>query len=142
MEQRISMVTLGARDLDRAVAFYEALGWTRFESPADVAFFQAGGMILGLWERGKLAEDSGAADDGEGFDGVVLAQNVGSPAAVDVVIEEARSHGATITVEPRETFWGGYSGVFRDPDGHCWEVAHNPFWTITEDGRTLLEAEA
>ncbi len=138
MEQRVSLVTLGVRDLGRARRFYEALGWTTGAGPDDdVAFFQAGGMVLGLWDRDELAADSGVADSG-GWGGVTLAHNVRSPAEVDAVIEEARAAGATITGEPAETFWGGYSGAFADPDGHAWEVAHNPGWTLRDDGSVVL----
>ncbi|MEX0756516.1 MAG: VOC family protein [Acidimicrobiia bacterium] len=138
MEQRISLVTLGVSDLVRAKAFYEALGWQAAEGPDDIVFFQAGGMVVGLWPRELLAEDSGVTDSG-GWGGVTLAHNVGTQAEVDRVIDEARSAGATIVREGAETFWGGYSGCFLDPDGHPWEIAHNPYWTVTEDGRTLLE---
>lgn len=137
MEQRISVVTLGVADLDRARAFYERLGWTPTGPTDEVVFFQAGGIVFGLWSRESLAEDSGLADPG-GWGGATVAHNVRSQAEVDSVIEEARAAGATISEEPAETFWGGYAGTFVDPDGHPWEVAHNPFWTITEDGRTLL----
>ncbi len=138
MEQRLTLVTLGAFDLPRARSFYEALGWTTRAQPGDdVVFFQAGGMIVSLWDRAQLAEDSGVEDAG-GFGGVTLAHNVRSPGEVDAVIEEARAAGAQITREPAETFWGGYSGVFVDPDGHPWEVAHNPHWRIADDGSTLL----
>ncbi|MFP5332855.1 MAG: VOC family protein [Acidimicrobiia bacterium] len=137
MEQRISLVTIGVSDLARAKAFYQALGWRAADGPEDVVFFQAGGMVFGLWSRQALAEDSGVTDTG-GWGGVTLAHNVGSPDEVDQVIEQARAAGATIAREGAETFWGGYSGCFIDPDGHPWEIAHNPFWTITEDGRTLL----
>jgi uncharacterized protein len=138
MDQRLSLITLGVSDLTRAREFYEALGWQTNAAPADdVVFFQAGGMIVALWGRDQLAEDSGVEDSG-GWGGVTLAYNTPSPAAVDVVIEEARAAGAQIAREPGETFWGGYSGMFVDPDGHPWEVAHNPRWTITEDGKTLL----
>ncbi len=134
MEQRVSLITLGVADLARARAFYEALGWkTNAEPGADVVFFQAGGMVLALWDRASLAADSAVTDSG-GWGGVTPAHNVRSPAEVDEVIEEARTAGATIGREPGETFWGGYSGVFIDPDGHPWEVAHNPRWTIHEDG--------
>lgn len=132
------MVTLGVSDLHRARSFYENLGWSaNASSTDDVVFFQAGGMVLGLWDRESLAEDSGVEDTG-GWGGVTLAYNVGSQAEVDSVIDEARFAGATISREPAETFWGGYSGAFIDPDGHPWEVAHNPFWTIGEDGSILL----
>ena len=140
MEQRLSLVTLGVSDLARAKAFYEALGWTTGAQPEeDVVFFQAGGMIVALWGRDQLAEDS-MVSDGGGWGGVTLAHNVRSPAEVDAVIEEARAAGATIGREGAETFWGGYSGLFIDPDGHPWEVAHNPGWTIEEDGSTRLSS--
>jgi uncharacterized protein len=138
MEQRISLATLGVGDLGRARAFYEALGWTtRAEPEDDVVFFQSGGMVLALWDRAKLAEDSGVEDSG-GWGGVTLAHNVRSPEQVDAVIEEARAAGADIVREPAETFWGGYSAAFTDPDGHAWEVAHNPRWTIRDDGSVQL----
>jgi uncharacterized protein len=138
MEQRLSLVTLGVRDLARARAFYEALGWTTGAAPTDdVVFFQAGGMIVALWGREQLEEDSGVEDSG-GWGGVTLAYNTRSPAEVDAVIKEARAAGGSIVREPAETFWGGYSGVFVDPEGHPWEVAHNPHWTISDDGSTLL----
>ena len=138
MEQRVSLITLGVRDLERARAFYEALGWTtRAEPGDDVVFFQAGGMIVALWDRAALAEDSGV-EDSPGYGGITLAHNVRSPAEVDAVVEEARAAGATITREPGETFWGGYSAAFTDPDGHPWEIAHNPRWTIHDDGSVSL----
>ncbi len=138
MQQRVSLITLGVADLARATAFYEALGWTHRPIPgADVTFFQAGGMVVGLWGRDQLAQDSGVSDGG-GWGGVTLAHNVGSAAEVDAVIEEARSAGAAITREPGATFYGGYSGIFVDPDGHPWEVAHNPGWTLNDDGTISL----
>jgi uncharacterized protein len=138
VEQRVSLITLGVSDLDRAKAFYEALGWkTRAEPGDDVVFFQAGGMIVALWGRDQLAEDSGVEDSG-GWGGVTLAYNVGSPGEVDVVITEAEAAGATIPRRGAPTFWGGYSGVFVDPDGHPWEVAHNPGWTLHDDGSITL----
>ena len=138
MEQRVSLITLGVRDLARARAFYEALGWTTGAGPEDdVAFFQAGGMVLALWDREQLAEDSGV-EDGGGWGGVTPAHNVRSPAEVDAVIEEARAAGANIVREPAETSWGGYSAAFTDPDGHSWEIAHNPHWTIRDDGSVEL----
>jgi uncharacterized protein len=138
VDQRLSLVTLGVSDLDRARRFYEALGWsTGAEEGDDVAFFQAGCMIVALWDRAKLAEDS-TVTDGGGWGGVTLAYNTRSTDEVDRVIEEARQAGATIGREPGETFWGGYSAVFIDPDGHPWEVAHNPRWTIEEDGAVKL----
>jgi len=138
MEQRVSLITLGVSDLARSQAFYEALGWTTGAEPGDdVVCFQAGGMILALWDRTRLAEDSGVADAGESG-GFALAHNVAAPAEVDAIAEEVRAAGGTIKREPGETFWGGYSAAFTDPDGHPWEVAHNPGWTLTDDGRTLL----
>jgi catechol 2,3-dioxygenase-like lactoylglutathione lyase family enzyme len=134
MDQRLSLVTLGVADLARARAFYEALGWRSSSKPEEgVVFFQSGGTILALWGRDELAADSGTVDNG-GWGGVTLAHNVRSPAEVDAVIEEARAAGATIARPGAATFWGGYSGLFIDPDGHPWEVAHNPFWTIEADG--------
>ena len=138
MEQRVSLVTLGVGDLARATAFYEALGWTQNPIPgADVTFFQAGGMVVGLWGRDQLAADSGVSDSG-GWGGVALAHNVGSAAEVDSILEQARSAGAAITREAGDTFYGGYSGIFVDPDGHPWEVAHNPGWTLHDDGTISL----
>ena len=125
-------------DLERARSFYEAVGWRTGAGPDDdVVFFQAGDMVLALWDRARLAEDSGVEDAG-GWAGVTLALNFGSPEEVDAVLEEARDAGASIAREAAETFWGGYSGVFVDPDGHPWEVAHNPHWTITDDGGLRL----
>lgn len=138
MEQRLSLVTLGVDDLDRSRAFYRALGWVEGPQSGDaIAFFQTGGMVVGLWDRSSLAEDSAVEDSG-GWGGVTLAYNTRSADEVDIVIEEARSAGATIGREPGETFWGGYSGVFVDPDGHPWEVAHNPSWPMDEDGSVRL----
>ena len=138
MEQRLSLVTLGVRDLARARAFYEALGWTTGASPADdVVFFQAGGMIVALWGRAQLEEDS-AVEDAGGWGGVTFAYNTRSAAEVDAVIEEARAAGGRIAREPGATFWGGYSAVFVDPEGHPWEVAHNPHWMVADDGSTRL----
>jgi uncharacterized protein len=138
MDQRVSLITLGISDLRRARSFYEALGWTTgADDDDDVVFFQAGCMVVALWDREKLAEDSGIGV-GEGWGGITLAYNTNSPAEVDSVIEEARRAGATIGREPGETFWGGYSGVFIDPDGYPWEVAHNPRWKVQEDGSVTL----
>ena len=138
MDQRVSLITLGVSDLDRARKFYEALGWRTGATPSDdVVFFQAGGMIVALWGREQLAEDSGV-EDGGGWGGVTLAYNVRSPEQADTVIGQARAAGARIAREPGTTFWGGYSGIFVDPDGHPWEVAHNPHWTLAEDGAVSL----
>ena len=139
MEQRVSLITLGVSDLARAIAFYTALGWRPSGDASDVAFFQAGGMVVALWDRARLAHDSAVAGDGAGFDGVVLAHNVRAPAEVDAVIEEVRAAGGRITRAPGATFWGGYSAVFADPDGHLWEVAHNPHWDVLADGSVRIE---
>jgi predicted lactoylglutathione lyase len=138
MEQRVSLVTLGVSDLDRAKHFYEALGWQTGAAPSDdVVFFQAGGLIVALWDRATLAEDSVTTDTG-GWGGITLAHNVRSPEEVDAVLAEAEQAGATIGRAGAKTSWGGYSGVFVDPDGHAWEVAHNPHWTIEDDGSVRL----
>jgi uncharacterized protein len=138
MEQRLSLVTLGVDDLERARSFYRELGWVESsQSNDEVAFFQAGGIVFALWSRASLANDSAVEDTG-GWGGVTLAYNTRSREEVDDVMAEARSGGADISREPGETFWGGYSGVFVDPDGHPWEVAHNPFWEIDEDGSVRL----
>ena len=138
MDQRVSLITLGVADLRRARAFYEALGWHTNAGPEDdVIFFQAGGMIVGLWGRDQLAQDSGVEDNG-GWGGVALAMNVSSPAEVDAVLDEARAVGAKVPREGADTFWGGYSGLFIDLDGHPWEVAHNPHWTLDPDGSVRL----
>jgi uncharacterized protein len=139
MDNRVSLITLGVADVARARGFYEALGWQGQSPDGDVVFFQAGGMILALWGRAQLAADSSVADAG-GWGGVTLAYNVGSPAEVDAVLAEAAAAGATIGRPGAETFWGGYSGVFIDPDGHPWEVAHNPGWHLAPDGSVHLRA--
>jgi uncharacterized protein len=138
VEQRLSLITLGVADLARARAFYEALGWqTRAEPDDDVVFFQAGCMIVALWPRDLLAEDTVVEDNG-GWGGITLAYNARTPEEVDEVIAQADGAGARIARPPAETFWGGYSGVFVDPDGHPWEVAHNARWTIEADGSVRL----
>jgi uncharacterized protein len=138
LEQRVSLITLGVRDLPRARGFYEALGWKSGAAPADdVVFFQAGGMIVALWGREQLTEDTAVQDTG-GWGGVTLAYNTRSPAEVDEVLAEAEAAGATIARPGAETFWGGYSGVFVDPEGHAWEVAHNPHWTVAANGSVSL----
>ena len=138
MEQRLSLITLGVGDLARARAFYEALGWKTDAKPDDdVVFFQAGGMIVALWDRGRLAEDSTVSDSG-GWGGVTLAYNCRSNEEVDAILAEAKEAGATIGRPGAETFWGGYSGVFMDPDGHPWEIAHNPGWMLNADGTISL----
>lgn len=138
MKQSVSLITLGVSDYARAKSFYEALGWSAALDIEETAFFQANGSVLVLWGREKLAADSGITDDGASWSGVALAHNVGSREEVDEVIEQARRCGAAITREPAETFYGGYAGVFRDPDGHAWEVAHNPGFGLTPDGSVVL----
>lgn len=139
MEQRISLVTLGVTDLERAQGFYAELGW----EPANdwraqgVAFFQCGGMVLALWDREALAADSGTQPHPPGA--VTLAQNHGSPEAVHAVVTQARTAGATIVREGAPAPWGGYSAAFLDPDGHAWEIAHNPFWALAADGTVQVD---
>jgi len=137
MEQRVSLVTLGVADVSRSRAFYEALGWSGESPDGDVVFFQAGGMVVALWGRAELAADSVANDSG-GWGGITLAHNVGSPGEVDQVLADAHAAGATIGRAGSATVWGGYSGVFMDLDGHPWEVAHNPGWTLGDDGTVRL----
>lgn len=138
MEQRISCITLGVRDLAASVAFYRALGWApREDEHDDVFFFSAGGLVFALWDRGLLAEDSCVVDSG-GWGGITLAHNVRSEQEVDAVLEQARAAGARIGRSGARTEWGGYSGIFLDPDGHPWEVAHNPGWPLRDDGSVQL----
>jgi uncharacterized protein len=137
MEQRVTLITLGVSDLARSKAFYEALGW-RGQEVEETVFFQAGPLALVLWGRDKLAADSGVPDDGSGFDRVTLAQNVRSAAEVDAVVAAAAEAGANVTRQPATTFYGGYAGVFLDPDGHAWEISFNPGFTITDDGALVL----
>lgn len=134
MEQRVSLVTLGVADIQRARAFYERLGW-QGQEVEETVFFQAGGLALVLWGREKLALDAGMADEGsDGFGGMALAHNVRSNGEVDQVIAAAEQAGATVTRSPAETFYGGYAGCFADPDGHVWEIAHNPGFPLAADG--------
>ena len=141
MEQRLSIVTLGVRDVERARAFYEAMGWRPgMVVPDDVTFFQLNGMILGLWQREKLAADAGISAEGSGFGGVSLAFNARSDAEVDAVIVEAEAAGATILRRPERAFWGGWYAYFHDPEGFVWEVAHNPGFPLDKEGRLSLPA--
>ncbi len=137
MEQRISLVTLGVSDVVASRAFYERLGWTVALDIEETVFFQAGGLVVTLWSRSKLAEDSGVSDPG-GWGGITLAHNVRSREEVDQIVEQARTAGARITREPAETFYGGYAGVFLDPDGHPWEVAFNPGFALSANGDLVL----
>jgi uncharacterized protein len=135
---RLSMVTLGVGDKDRARSFYETLGWPGTGGEGDdPVFFQAGDMIVGLWDRASLAEDSCVVDNG-GWGGITLAHCVASRAEVDEVVEAVRAAGGAVAREPGETFWGGYDAIVIDPDGHPWEIAHNPYWTISDDGAVSL----
>ena len=134
MEQRISLITLGVRDVRRARTFYEQLGW-RGQEVQETVFLQAGGSVLVLWGRAALAADCGLPDsDAGGFGGIALAHNVRSRAEVDEIIGQAVDAGATLTKPASETFYGGYAAVFTDPDGHPWEIAHNPGFTLGADG--------
>jgi uncharacterized protein len=138
MEQRVSIVTLGVRDLARARAFYEQLGW-RGQEAEETVFFQAGGQAVVLWDRAKVAADAGIEDDGHSsFGGITLAHNVASREEVDRIVDAAARAGAEVTKAPTETFYGGYAGFFRDPDGHVWEIAHNPGFHLAADGTLTL----
>jgi len=142
MEQRLSVVTLGVADLDRSRRFYEdGLGWRRGNDHKEVVFFQTGGMILALYSRDLLAEDAEVADDGHGFDGVALAYCTRTRDEVDAVLDEAVAAGAKVLKPAQDAFWGGYSGYFADPDGHAWEVAWNPDWTIAGDASVSLHKQ-
>ena len=138
MTPRVSVVTLGVADLERSRRFYEALGWRSSSKPEDgVVFFQSGSMVFALWTREELRKDS-EVEDGGGWGGVTLACNLHSPAEVDAFLERARAAGATVARRGSETFWGGYNGIFIDPDGHPWEIAHNPFWSVSDEGDVVL----
>jgi len=139
LDPRISIVTLGVADMAKARAFYETLGFKASgQSNEHVTFFQAGGMIFGLYGRAALAADAGVDDSTPGFSGVALAYNGRDKAEVDAVLAEAVAAGGTLIKEAEDVFWGGYSGYFADPDGHLWEVAWNPFFPIAEDGSISL----
>ena len=138
MRQSVSLVTLGVSDYGRAKAFYEALGWSVTWEAEETAFFQANGVVLVLWGREKLSADMGISDDLARWSGIALAHNVGSREEVGELIELARRSGAEVTREPAETFYGGFAGVFRDPDGHVWEIAHNPGFGLKDDGSVTL----
>ena len=138
MEQRLSFLTLGVADVKRARAFYEQLGWSGMSPDGDIYLFQlTNGMVLGLWHRDKLAVDCSTTDSG-GWGGVQLTHIVGSTEEVDAVLATARAAGATMGRAPELQPWGGYSGIFIDPDGHTWEVAYIPFWNLAVDGTVSL----
>ena len=142
MEQRLSLITLGVADLDRAKAFYEnVVGWKAVPGPSEIVFFDLGGLVFSLYPHADLAKDRNATLDdsgGTGYQGFALAHNARSKEEVDAIFSRLKDRGATILKEPEEVFWGGYSGYFSDPDGHAWEVAYNPYWTIGDDGRVSM----
>ena len=142
MEQRLSMVTLGVADLERATRFYEeVVGWRATSSPPEIAFFDLGGLVFSLFPHSELAnETEGQAYDNHGrvYQGFTLAHNVRSKEEVDHIFARLRENGATISKMPEEVFWGGYSGYFADLDGHLWEIAYNPYWVIQDDGRISM----
>jgi predicted lactoylglutathione lyase len=136
----LSLITLGVADIAKSTAFYEQLGFVRSKtaSQESVSFFQAGPVVLALWGRDEQRDDAQAAELWTGNGGIVVAQNVASEDAVDVMMARAEASGARILKPATKTFWGGYNGYFADPDGHVWEVAFNPFWELDEDGRVKL----
>jgi predicted lactoylglutathione lyase len=138
MKQSVSLITLGVSDYERAKSFYATLGWSPALEIEETAFYQANGVLLVLWSREKLGADTGIADDAAGWSGITLAHNLASRQEVDDVVARAFTAGGTITRQPGETFYGGYAGVFRDLDGHAWEVAHNPGFCLAADGSVLL----
>lgn len=140
MRQQLSIITLGVRDFQRALGFYEhGLGWKKSPASNDhIAFFPAGGIVLGLYPLELLAEDATLDHAGSGFSGITIAYNAASASEVDKVMLEVASLGATIVKPAQKVFWGGYSGYFKDLDGHLFEVAYNPFWELDEEGRLRL----
>jgi catechol 2,3-dioxygenase-like lactoylglutathione lyase family enzyme len=140
LDPRISLITLGVEDVARATAFYERLGWKKSSASQDtVTFIKLKGTVLGLFARQSLAEDAHVENTTKGFSGITLAHNVTSERGVDAVYKFALSCGATPVKAPEKVFWGGYSGYFADPDGHLWEVAHNPFFPLDKDGHVILD---
>jgi len=141
MEPRLSLVTLGVAELARAVAFYrDVLGWKVAASPPGITFFDLGGLVLALFPHAELAQDMGlsAPAASGGYEGFALAHNLRSVQEVDALFVHLKRHGATIVKPPHKAEWGGYSGYFADPDGHKWEAAYNPFWTVGSDGRITM----
>ncbi|MBC7146479.1 MAG: VOC family protein [Thioclava marina] len=137
-KQRVTLITLGVGNLDRAKAFYAALGWQPHAEQEGVAFYQLHGMVLGLFGLDDLAKDQGRPDAALGIGATTLAQNFDTPEDVDAAFAEALAAGATPLKAPEKVFWGGYSGYYADPDGHVWELAHNPFWPLADDGSLTL----
>lgn len=143
MQPRITLITLGVADVARSRRFYEALGFTASSaSQESVAFFQAGGVALALYGRKSLAEDATVPESTPGFSGITLAHNVASEGEVDSVLQEAVAAGGRLLKPGQRVFWGGYSGYFADPDGHLWEVAHNPGFPLDAEGRMQLPPPA
>ncbi|KNX42963.1 Glyoxalase-like domain protein [Roseovarius tolerans] len=136
--QRVTLITLGVADLDRARSFYAALGWAPAESLDKVAFYQMNGLVLGLFGTSDLASDQGRPNATLGTGAMTLAQNFMTEAEVDGAYATALAAGATALKAPEKVFWGGYSGYFSDPDGHVWELAMNPFWPLSPDGSLTL----
>jgi len=132
--QRVTLITLGVADLDRSAAFYAALGWQPAERTETIVFYRMGPLALGLFGREMLAADQGRPGAALGTGAVTLAQNFPDEPAVDAAVARAEAAGATVLKRPERVFWGGYSGYFADPDGHVWEMAHNPFWPLDADG--------
>jgi uncharacterized protein len=141
MNQHLHLITLGVRDFERSYKFYvETLGWKPSSaSQDDVAFFQAGGVVLSIYPREKLAEDALVSAEGHGFSGITLAYNAQSESEVDEIIGDLKSKGVQIIKEPQKAFWGGYSSYFADPDDYRWEVAYNPFFPFDESGNLKLD---
>lgn len=138
MRQSVSLITLGVADVRRATEFYQALGWSPALEIEETVFFQANGVVLALWARDKLAGDMGIDDSGNGWGGMALAHNVGSRQEVHEIVEQARRADAVVTRAPAVTFYGGYAAGFRDPDGHAWEIAHNPGFRLLADGSVVV----
>jgi catechol 2,3-dioxygenase-like lactoylglutathione lyase family enzyme len=140
MRQKLNLITLGVRDFQRAVDFYEkGLGWRKSSaSMEELALFPLGGITLALYPRMALAEDATVPDIETGFSGITLSYNAKTEQEVDEVLEEVEKLGATIMKPAQKAFWGGYSGYFKDPDGHLVEVAHNPFWELNENDNLAL----
>ncbi len=139
--QRVTLITLGVDDLDRAKTFYANLGWQPAQVQEGVVFYQMNGAVLGLFGRDALAKDQGRPGADLGTGAMTLAQNFSTEAEVDDAYKTALKAGATGLKPPEKVFWGGYSGYFSDPDGHVWELAMNPFWPLAEDGSLTLPAE-
>ncbi|WP_092888162.1 VOC family protein [Roseicitreum antarcticum] len=140
--QRVTLITLGVADLTRARAFYAALGWQAVDEIPGVSFFQMNGLALGLFGLADLAKDQGRPDAPLGTGAITLAQNFATPAEVDAAYAAALDAGAIPLKAPESVFWGGYSGYYADPDGHVWELAHNPYWPLNEDGSLTLPTTA